>query len=79
MAIEQRIILNIPVMLLQTLLLNGRAGSTTDLQPFGAIADGFVSAVVARYDYEAGFYVFDLAGHTVNLILPPVGFKPGMW
>jgi hypothetical protein len=46
---------------------------------FGAMAGGLVSAKAARYAYEAGFYVLELTGETVDLIPPPAGFKPGTW
>jgi hypothetical protein len=43
---------------------------------FGAMAGGLVAHDVARYAYEAGFYVLELTGETVGLIPPPDGFKP---
>jgi hypothetical protein len=46
---------------------------------FGAMAGGLVASDVARYAYEAGFYVLELTGETVGLIPPPDGFKPGTW
>jgi hypothetical protein len=48
-------------------------------QLFGAMAGGLVAPDVARYAYEAGFYVLELTGENVGLIPPPDGFKPGMW
>jgi hypothetical protein len=43
------------------------------------MAGGLVAPDVARYAYEAGFYVLELTGGNVGLIPPPDGFKPGMW
>jgi hypothetical protein len=52
---------------------------TVGKQLLGAMAGGLVEADIAQYAYEAGFYVLELTGETVNLIPPPAGFKPGTW
>ena len=46
---------------------------------FGAVAGGLVSPEIARYAYDAGFYVLELTGETVSLVPPPAGFKPATW
>ncbi|MDR2344130.1 MAG: hypothetical protein LBD86_06340 [Spirochaetaceae bacterium] len=48
-------------------------------QLLGAVAGGLVAPNIARYAYDAGFYVLELTGESVGLIPPPDGFKPGMW
>jgi vacuolar-type H+-ATPase subunit I/STV1 len=45
----------------------------------GALAGGAVDADVRKYAYEAGFYLLELQGESVDLVPPPEGFTPKIW
>jgi hypothetical protein len=45
----------------------------------GSMAGGFVDAGVREYAYTKGFYVLELSGESVRLVLPPEGFVPQKW
>jgi hypothetical protein len=51
----------------------------TNKHLLGAVYGGVVSAEIARYAYESGLYVLELAGGNVRLVPPPDGFKPKIW
>ena len=50
-----------------------------DKQLFGAMAGGVVDSDVKNYAYESGFFVLELTGESVHLVLPPEGFEPKKW
>jgi hypothetical protein len=45
----------------------------------GAIAGGEGAADVKTYAHNAGFFVLELRGESVDLITPPQGFTPKTW
>ena len=45
----------------------------------GAMAGGVVDADVRLYAWESGFFVLELTGESVRLVLPPDGFAPRQW
>jgi hypothetical protein len=45
----------------------------------GAIAGGIIEAEARTHAFEAGFFVLELQGESVELIPPPEGFKPKEW
>jgi len=48
-------------------------------QLLGAMAGGVVDPDVKKYAYESGFFVLELTGESVHLILPPEDFQPKKW
>ena len=45
----------------------------------GAMAGGTIDPDAFNLAYEAGFFVFELRGESVDLLTPPFGFKPREW
>ena len=45
----------------------------------GAFACGVVSPEVRDYAHEAGFFVLELKGESVDLLPPPDDFSPKIW
>jgi hypothetical protein len=45
----------------------------------GAMAGGEVDPDVADFAHAKGFFVLELAGESVRLVFPPLGFAPNEW
>jgi len=48
-------------------------------QILSAMAGGVVAPDVKDYAYQAGFYVLELTGESVQLVPPPESFEPKRW